>query len=328
MSKIWAFSDPGLGLFYVRANDATNANQTAADATRDPATGSTQVQAHRGPDGSYDFIKDIDDMQAGAQLYDARNGTAKWVGNWKKSSYSDWFNDTGNFKFTYEDTAANQAQGPNPGKDKINYSPLGDGLVDGDAGSVEDTLDSADPIAGFLKGLGFDFNQGAGAARDFQQRQGALGSGTFAAQQAANVFDNIGKLGPDMERLDTQQQFGANLGGWQNIGTRALENLKKLSGLGTQYDAPEKTATRRYFNPFNAGELDEYGIANQITAALQGSGVSSLYGPGVNASDVQRMFTTFAGQNQNIANADTRNLDENFLQYAAKQFGLDRFFNS
>jgi hypothetical protein len=326
MAKIWAFTDPTLGLFYVRANDETNAAQTAANVTRDPASGSTQVATYRGPDGSYDFIKDIDDMQAGAQLYDARNGTAKWVGNWKKSSYSDWFKDTGNFKFTYEDTAANQAQGPNPGKDKINYSPLGDGLVDGDAGTAEDSLDFADPIAGFLKGLGFDFNQGAGAARDFQQRQGALGSGTFAAQEAANVFDNIGKLGPDMERLDTRQQFGANLGGWQNIGTRALENLKKLSNLGTQYDSPAKGATRKYFNPFNDEELDPYGIASQLSAALQGSGVSSLYNQGVNASDVQRMFTTFAGQNPTIANADTRNLDENFLKYAAGQFGLDRFF--
>ena len=216
---------------------------------------------------------------------------------------------------------------PDPTIDTTNTST---GLGPGDAGTVDDTLDTADPIAGFLKGLGFNFNQGAGAARDFQQRQGALGAGTFNAQQAANVFSGMDwrgqREGAPERQFDTQQQFGASLGGWGGIGTRALENLKMLSGLGTKYDAPEEGATRKYFNPFTDAEVDQRGIASQLSAALQGSGVSSLYNRGVSNSDVARMFTTFAGQNPNIANADTRNLDENFLQYAAKQFGLDRFF--
>ena len=215
---------------------------------------------------------------------------------------------------------------PDPTIEETNTST---GLGGGDAGTVDDTLDTADPIAGFLKGLGFNFNQGAGAARDFQQRQGALGAGTFNAQQAANVFSGMDwrgeREGGPAKQFDTQQQFGADLGSWGAIGTRALENLKMLSGLGTQYDAPEEGATRRYFNPFTNREVDQRGIASQLSAALQGSGVSSLYNRGVSTSDVDRMFTTFAGQNPNIANAD-RDLDENFLQYAAKQFGLDRFF--
>lgn len=316
---------PVLGLFYVRANDGVQASQSAAGVTRDPTTGSTEVQAYRGPDGSWANITDINDMQAGAQMYDARGNTGKWIGNWKKSSYSDWFNDKGNFKFTYEDTtsdAADEVVGPTGPDIKVSYSPTG--LGGRDAGTAEDSLDFADPIAGFLKGLGFNFDQAAGAARDFLQRQGALGAGTFAAQEAANVFGNAGMEGPN-QRFDTQQQFGANLGDWGSIGTRALKNLKTLSGLGTEFASPENQQ-RRYFNPFNSGELDDRGIASQLTAALQGSGVSSLYNRGVSPSDVARMFTTFAGQNPGIANAG-EGLDENFLNYAAGQFGLDRFFS-
>jgi len=198
-----------------------------------------------------------------------------------------------------------------------NYSGEGKGT------EIQDSLDFADPIAGFLKGLGFNFDQAAGAARDFLQRQGALGAGTFAAQEAANVFGNAGMEGPN-QRFDTQQQFGENLKDWGSIGTRALKNLKTLSGLGTEYASPENQQ-RRYFNPFNSGELDDRGIASQLTAALQGSGVSPLYNRGVSPSDVARMFTTFAGQNPGIANAG-EGLDENFLKYASDQLGLSRFF--
>ena len=217
---------------------------------------------------------------------------------------------------------------PDPGGDTGTRKDPQD-LGPGDAGSAAGSLDHADHVAGFLRGLGFNFDQGAGSARDFQQRQGAIGAGTFDAQQAANVFSGMDyrgqREGGPAQQFDTRQQFGADLGSWGAIGTRALDNLKMLSGLGTKFDAPEETATRRYFNPFTESEVNKYGIANQLTAALQGSGVSSLYNPGVTASDVARMFTTFAGQNPNIANPN-RDLDENFLKYAARQYGLDRFF--
>jgi hypothetical protein len=328
MAKIWAFTDPALGLFYVRANDEVNASQTAANATRDPATGSTQVAAYRAPDGSYSFIKDIDDMQAGAQLYDARNGTAKWIGNWKKSSYSDWFKDTGNYKFTYEDTTSNEAQGPNAGKDKINFSPLADGNTDYEGPLVppDNSFDLVDPVAGFLRGLGFDFNQSAGRARDFQQGQGALGAGTYAAQQAADFFaDDIPGGGPQ-----SKEQFGGDLAlqnpgnAFGGIGGRALQNTEFLSGLGVDRTG---NAQADFFNPFsapNSGQSND--LANLLTAAFQGAGVSSLYNKGVNSSDIARMFTTFAGQNPGIGNVG-EGLDQNFLSYAADNLGLSRFFN-
>jgi hypothetical protein len=110
-----------------------------------------------------------------------------------------------------------------------------------------------------------------------------------------------------------------------------------LSNLGSQYIGGKPGTTggptdslgqaRMFFNPFNVGELDDRGIAAQLTAALQGAGVSPLYNRGPSSSDIQRLFTTFAGQNPNMAQAGM-GLDQNFLSYAADQYGLSRFFDN
>jgi hypothetical protein len=193
-------------------------------------------------------------------------------------------------------------------------------------GPPEDSADIVDPVAGFLKGLGFDFNQSAGRARDFQQGQGALGAGTYAAQQAADLFaDDIPGGGPQ-----TKEQFGGDLrlqnpgNAFGGIGRRALQNTGFLSGLGVDNVGNDQTDL---FNPFSAPSSSQrQDLASLLTAAFQGAGVSSLYNKGVSSSDIARMFTTFAGQNPGIGNAG-EGLDQNFLSYAADNLGLSRFFN-
>ena len=206
---------------------------------------------------------------------------------------------------------------------------------------ITESRDLVDPIQGFLKGLGFDFGQGGSAARDFQKSQGALGQGTFQAQRAQDWYeDDIPGGGPQ-----DSEQFARGLGinannRFGNIGSRALSNLGSLSGLfgrNTPGDytgstsslsdkafADENNANRRFVNPWSQDELEAQGLADLLTGAFQGAGVSPLYNQGVNRYDVQGMFTDYAAKNPNIGAGNE--LDQNFIKYAADQLGLSRFF--
>jgi hypothetical protein len=210
--------------------------------------------------------------------------------------------------------------------------PNDDGSADlnpmsgGSAGSGNQDL--VDPVSGFLKGLGFNFGQGASASRDFQQRQGNLGAGTFSAQQAVDWFkDNIAN------DVQTQQGFASGLSdqgfrsGLANIGTNALGNLGTLSGYGNQFTGGEDEQ-RKFANPYSTNDLQSGDISSLLSAATQGAGVSSLYNRGPSQSDVMRMFTRFAGLNPTLgANSPGGAEDQNFLNYAANELGLSRFFN-
>ena len=198
---------------------------------------------------------------------------------------------------------------------------------------IPEKADLLDPVTGFLRGLGFDFQQGAGAARDFVQSQARLGQGTQRGQEAVNWFrDNI-PFNVDEDAPRTAQQFASNLAGGNlgrglsNIGLNALSNLDYLSGLGNQFTAGE-SAMRQFANPYSSSDLNPYlqDTADLLTAAQQGAGLSPLYNRGVGTGQLMRMFTRFAGMNPDLGGESM--MDENFLSYAAKELGLDRFFGN
>jgi|8_EtaG_2_1085327.scaffolds.fasta_scaffold05720_3 hypothetical protein len=197
---------------------------------------------------------------------------------------------------------------------------------------IQESRDLVDPVQGFLKGLGFDFSQGASAARDFQQRMGRLGQSTFAAQRAADFFDDAIPGGGPQDSEQFARGLGTNMGNrFGSIGTRALENLQALSNLSGALTPVGDNTMRQFVNPYSGsytaegqGDLQAGNIANLLTAAFQGAGVSPLYANQVRSGQVEDMFTRYANANPNLGSDNQ--LDQNFLKYASDQLGLSRFF--
>ena len=108
------------------------------------------------------------------------------------------------------------------------------------------------------------------------------------------------------------------------LGKSALGSLQTLAGLGG-VSGMAGTGVDEFVNPLNAGDVDAQRVSNLLSQAMRGAGISRMFAPGPSRYDVQDMFTRFAGSQPNIAQG---NVDQNFLQYAADQTGLSRFFNA
>jgi hypothetical protein len=328
---VWAFSHSQLGVFYVRANDPVSAQQAAANATRDPVTGSTSVVADMNPDGSGNQITDIKDMLPG-QIYDVRNGRPVWKGNWREAVHKDWFNNTGNWKYnTGGSPSVQQSSGDAAGKDGTNKSGFSQ-LTEPDA---EETgfLETADNVAGFLKGLGYDIGAaGPGGASDFRLNQGYLGLGNYNAGEAADYFRAQSSGIPGEYRLPDAdfQRFGSDVGSFGGIGTTALKNLATLGSLSNS-DLAAEGAPSRFATPLTAADNSasyRNDISNLLSAAFQGAGVSSQFlGRGVSTGDIGRLYSQYAANDPGLNVGGAATQDDSFLKYVAQQYGLNNFFN-
>lgn len=197
-------------------------------------------------------------------------------------------------------------------------------------------LETADNVAGFLKGLGYDVPASrGGAADDFRYQQGALGVNTFAGQDAADFYRAAQDPNSAIEYnspFGSVQDFGANVGGFTGIGTSALKNLETLASLGKQArpgflgGSPGQQA---FVNPNSDDELDRGGIQAMLNAAFQGAGVSplTLGRGGVSQGDVQQLYSQYAANTPGLKVGGNVSSDTNFLDYAAQQYGLSNFFN-
>lgn len=176
-------------------------------------------------------------------------------------------------------------------------------------------IQDVDPVAGFLKGIGFDFGSGRGAARDYQQQQAAYAPSTFFASEIADYAQGIPS---QLEMVDWAKQTG--IGG---LGKSALGSLQTLAGLGNVKGMAGE-GFDAFVNPLKADDVSAQNVANLLNQALRGAGISRMFAPGPSRFDVADMFTRFAGSQPNIAQGE---VDQNFLQYAADQTGLSRFFD-
>ena len=215
-----------------------------------------------------------------------------------------------------------------------------------------------DPVQGFLEGLGFGAEQYTGApsaSAQYLQRQGSLGA---AAHYGQNVADYFGQL-PGIQKLwadkgvpdkgflgaHTPYQFGQQLGRGEGVpqaavtpgaalgamGPAALTALAQLSNIGQGIGVGGQAGENRYrqfLNPINPTELQSQrgNIANLLTAAMQGSGMSPMYAPQVYGSDIDRLWTQYAAANPNMVGGFPTDEDTNFLNFASGQYGLNRFF--
>ena len=251
------------------------------------------------------------------------------------------------------------------GPDPLPGGPI-DNIIDTDATTLStmertagvDDPSFVDPIQGFLAGLGFGVGQYGGpptGSANFLNRQGGLGAATFKAQNVADYFGNIpevrdrwidaagGDIGAvrpaDVTGPATPYQFGQHLGGgvgasWAptaalgGMGQAALGNLADLAGMGQVGAVSDEDPFRSFVNPLTNIELDAHkrDIANLLTASLQGAGMSPMFAPQVYGADIDRLWTEYAGRNPELVSGYPRNQDQNFLNFAAGKFGLNRFF--
>lgn len=347
-AQYFTITDPQFGNTIVRANGIGEARSFyqsylksigATSTGNTPGTGVSQG-VQRAIDGAH-VIAGADRGDQG--MIGFRLGTVSsgqpagmWASNAELSD-SDYFRQ---FGYTADGHRYGEQKGPGDvgrtGNPDTPVKITGNASYSGpDTPGPEETgfLESADNVAGFLKGLGYDIGAaGAGGASDFRYQQGYLGAGNYNAGEAADYFRNQAMGVPGDYRIPDAdyQRFGADIGGFGNIGTTALNNLSTLGQL-QKSQLPTEGPLSRFVTPLSAADNDAQwrsDISNLFNAAYQGAGVSSQFlGRGVGTGDVGRMYSQYAANDPGLNVGGAATQDDSFLKYMAQQYGLNNFFN-
>ena len=197
-------------------------------------------------------------------------------------------------------------------------------------GSVGLTTSEVDPVAGFLEGLGIDF----GGRTAFGPYQDWLGDQAWQAREAYRAKDYADWLAPgstlrvdqEEERLDPRQ-FGSwvQAQGMGGLTSQPLTQLSRIAGIDPSQVGGAPPWIQQYLTPSSVGNLQSQGVANLLTGALRGAGLDPSFAPGIQSRDVQNIYTQYVSQNPQLAGGDWT-ASPNFLNFAANQLGLNRFF--
>ena len=321
---------------------------------------------------------------AGIFAVDA-NGNGRAVGTLNTDNDFARLIDMGNnAELTFDSFANNIAQDPSFMSAPVNMpanlgapGAAGDGGPGGDFGSTNENVGNTDgisltdfagigsgykpdtdpawanPVAGFLHGLGFSPGSGydwdiPGAGFRFIRNMAGSAPGVAAAQNFADFYRGMmgqGGLNAEDTLAFTPTTFGQRLSGMTNLGRegykgdfrkgmtglgqlglQALGSLGYLGGLGSDVGTGD-TAARKFVNPLTSSELESGDIASLVTSALTGAGLSPYFSGPVYASDINDLYTRYVGLNPQSfgSGAITDTEAGNFLNFVRGHYGLDKF---
>ena len=179
-----------------------------------------------------------------------------------------------------------------------------------------------DPVAGFLKGIGFNTGQQPTSYGQYQRNQAGPTFGTFRGQQlnnfATGVTPQISPTQGQFEAFANNYQAGGAPG--QNLGNEALNTLEGLSNQGVYFKDNINRDVGRFVNPLSAQEVQGTDIAGLLNAGNRGAGLSPLVFSNVSRSAIQDLYSDF------IANNPGGGANGNFINYATQRQGLNNYF--